>query len=286
MLTREDMEGTLFEGYCLDVMRQFPDSSVDMVLCDLPYGTTRSKWDSVVDLDALWKQYRRIVKPDGAIVLTSAGLFTCQLGMSAPDLFKYKWVWEKSQSSNFLNVKKQPLRKHEDVCVFYRRQPVYNPQMTEGEPYLHRNSRNGRTTSCYGQLSSTIQVSEGTRYPYDILRFKNAKYEEGGGIHLNQKPLALGRYLIRTYTDPGALVLDNAFGSGSFLVSAAMEGRRFCGIELNVGAESMRGIGTDYIAVAEKRLKEAGADVRVHRRDDARTNLDSVPALVPEPVAQ
>ncbi len=181
MLTIEQMKGSIFEGDCLEVMRQFPDSSVDMVLCDLPYGSTQSKWDSIIDLDALWKQYRRIVKPDGAIVLTSQGLFTCQLGMSAPDLFKYKWVWEKAAATNFLNAKKQPLRKHEDVCVFYRRQPVYNPQMTEGEPYTLRNFRKGRTTACYGQVSSVISVSEGARYPVDIFRFNNARYEGGGG---------------------------------------------------------------------------------------------------------
>ncbi len=284
MLTREDMEGALFEGDCLDIMRRFPDSSVDMVLCDLPYGTTRSKWDSVIDLDALWKQYRRIVKPAGAIVLTSAGLFTCQLGMSAPDLFKYKWVWEKSTATNFLNAKKQPLRKHEDVCVFYRSPPVYHPQWGEGEPYFRRNY-NHSSPACYGSFMRVSKESEGSRYPTDIIKFTNAK-NEGEVFHPNQKPVALGRYLVRTYTDPGALVLDNAFGSGSFLVSAAMEDRAFCGIELNQWAEGFKGVGTDYIAVAEKRLKEAGADVRVHRRDNPRTELDSVPALVPEPVAQ
>lgn len=278
------MDGALFEGDCLDILRQFPDSSVDMVLCDLPYGTTRSKWDSVIDLDALWKQYRRIVKPDGAIVLTSAGLFTCQLGMSAPDMFRYKWVWEKSTATNFLNAKKQPLRKHEDVCVFYRSPPAYHPQMEKGEPYFRLNDT-PTAPACYGTFTRTSYRCDGPRYPTDVIRFNNAK-NEGATFHPNQKPVALGRYLVRTYTDPGALVLDNAFGSGSFLVSAAMEGRRFCGIELNQWAEGFKGVGTDYITVAEERLKEAGADVRVHRRDGARTELDSVTALVPEPVAQ
>lgn len=219
-----------------------------------------------------------------AIVLTSAGMFTCQLGMSAPDLFKYKWVWEKSTATNFLNSKKQPLRKHEDVCVFYSRQPVYHPQMGEGEPYYKRNLRQ-TTPACYGTFSRTPRWCDGRRYPVDVMRFSNAKFE-GDVFHPNQKPLALGRYLVRTYTDPGDLVLDNAFGSGSFLVAAAVEGRRFCGIELNQGAEGFKGIGADYVTVAEKRLKDAGADVRVHRREKTKNELDGVPALELEPVAQ
>lgn len=279
MLTREDMNGSIFEGDCLEVMRQFPDSSVDMVLCDLPYGSTRSKWDSVIDLDALWNQYRRIVKPSGAIVLTSQGLFTCQLGMSAPDMFRYKMVWEKCNPTNFLNAKKQPLRKYEDVCVFYRSQPTYNPQMGKGEPYARQNDFEN-TPACYGEFTRVPCSNDGSRYPTDILKFNNAA-KEGDTFHPNQKPLGLGRYLVRTYTNPGDLVLDNSFGSGSFLVSAALEGRSFCGIELNLDAESFRGIGTDYVAVAERRLKEAGATVRVHRRGAPVTERDSAPMNEP-----
>lgn len=274
MFTREEMEGSIFEGDCLEVMRDFPDSSVDMVLCDLPYGSTRSKWDSVIDLDKLWDEYRRIVKPDGAIVLTSSELFTCQLGMSAPDLFKYKWVWVKSNATNFLNAKKQPLRKHEDVCVFYRSPPVYHPQMAEGKPY---SKKDGHTPipSCYGTFRREGKEYGAVRYPSDILTFNSAKHDEWGGggtYHPNQKPLSLGRYLIRTYTDPGALVLDNSFGSGSFLVSAVLEGRKFCGIELNQGAERFKDTATDYISVAELRLKEVGATVNIHRKQ-ACTNI-------------
>jgi len=131
----EEFLNNVIEGDCLEVMKQLPDNSVDMVLCDLPYGTTQNKWDSVIPLDELWKQYQRIVKDDGAIVLTSQGMFTAELMVSNPKMFRYKWVWEKSKSTNFLNAKKQPLRKHEDVCVFYKKQPVYHPQMIEGEPY-------------------------------------------------------------------------------------------------------------------------------------------------------
>ena len=128
-------ENSLIEGDCLDALKSLPDSCVDMVLCDLPYGTTQNKWDSVIDLSQLWEQYNRVVKPNGAIVLTSQGVFTAKLILSNENFFKYKLSWEKSKPTNFLNAKKQPLRKHEDVCVFYRKQPTYNPQMKPGEPY-------------------------------------------------------------------------------------------------------------------------------------------------------
>ena len=131
----QDMQNTLFEGNCQEIMKKFPDNSVDMVLCDPPYGTTQNKWDSVINLNLLWKEYNRIVKPDGAIVLTSQGVFTAKLILSNEKDFKYKIVWEKSKPTNFLNAKKQPLRKYEDVCVFYKKQPTYNPQMKQGEPY-------------------------------------------------------------------------------------------------------------------------------------------------------
>lgn len=132
----EEFINNVYEGDCLEIMKQLPDNSIDMVLCDLPYGTTQNKWDSVIPLDELWKQYRRVVKDNGAIVLTSQGMFTAELMLSNPSMFKYKWVWEKSKSTNFLNAKKQPLRKHEDVCVFYKKQPIYHPQMIEGEPRI------------------------------------------------------------------------------------------------------------------------------------------------------
>ena len=129
------MVNNLFEEDCLDCMKRIPDESIDMILCDLPYGITQNQWDCYIPLDKLWKQYLRIIKPNGAIVLTSQGLFTAKLILSQPKYYKYKWVWEKSKPTNFLNAKKQPLRKHEDVCVFYKKQPTYHPQMTQGIPY-------------------------------------------------------------------------------------------------------------------------------------------------------
>lgn len=225
------MVNQLFEEDCLECMKRIPNESIDMILCDLPYGMTQNQWDSYIPLDLLWEQYNRIIKPNGAIVLTSQGLFTARLILSQPKLYKYKWVWEKSKPTNFLNAKKQPLRKHEDVCVFYKKQPTYNPQMTEGEPY-DKGVRKNQLSGSYGDFQPVHVQSDGERYPVDIVYAKTAE-SEGEVVHPTQKPIELGRYFVRTYTKPGDIILDNTFGSGSFLVAALMEGRNFIGIEKN-----------------------------------------------------
>lgn len=217
---------------CLVYMQKIPNGSIDMILCDLPYGTTRNNWDSIIPLDTLWEEYNRIIKPNGAIVLTSQGVFTAKLILSQPDIFKYKWVWEKSKSTNFLNAKKQPLRKHEDVCVFYKKPPTYYPQMTQGKPY-DKGIRKDQLSGSYGDFQPVHVSSNGERYPTDIIYIKTAE-SEGEVLHPTQKPVALGRYFVKTYTKPGDVVLDNACGSGSFLVAALLEGRNFIGIEKNV----------------------------------------------------
>ena len=245
----------VIEGDCIEVMQHLPNDCIDMVLCDLPYGTTQNKWDSIVPLDKLWAEYKRIVKPNGSIVLTSQGLFTAVLIMSQPNLFKYKWVWEKSKPTNFLNAKKQPLRKHEDICVFYRKQPTYNPQMTEGEPY-DKGIRKNQLSGSYGDFHPVHVYSDGKRYPKDVVYFKTAE-SEGEVFHATQKPVELGRYFIRTYSSPGDLILDNTSGSGSFLVSALMEGRNFVGIEKNSDTELFKGEKIDYIKKTRERLEKA-----------------------------
>lgn len=257
------MTNSLIQGDCLEVMRRFPDDSVDMVLCDLPYGTTQNKWDSVIPLDALWEEYHRVVKPNGAIVLTSQGIFTAKLMLSNEKYFKYKLAWEKSKPTNFLNAKKQPLRKHEDVCVFYRKQPTYNPQMTEGEPYS-KGVRKDQLMGSYGDFKPSLVKSDGQRYPTDVIYFKTAE-SEGRVIHPTQKPIGLGRYLVRTYTNPGDLVLDNTFGSGSFLLAAALEGRNFCGIERNLDVALFKNNKVDYIKAAATRLSEAGFKAKIYK---------------------
>ncbi len=258
--------GHIYEGDCLTVMGGIADSSIDMILCDLPYGTTQNKWDSVIDLSKLWKEYRRVAKPNAAIVLTSQGIFTAKLMLSNENWFKYKIVWQKSKSTNFLNAKKQPLRKHEDICVFYGKPPTYNPQMTAGEPY-NKGIRKDQLSGSYGDFSPYHVQSSGDRYPSDIVYFKTAESEPERQVwHPTQKPIDLGRYLIRTFSNPGDVVLDNAFGSGSFLLSAHLENRRFIGIEKNSESFRFKNNSIDYIDVALDRLKAHKALVGVTRR--------------------
>jgi len=240
-----DMLNRVFEADCLDKMKDIPDKSIDMILCDLPYGMTQNAWDSYIPLDLLWAQYLRIIKPSGVIALTSHGVFTAKLILSQEKYFKYKWVWEKSKPTNFLNAKKQPLRKHEDVCIFYQRQPVYNPQMTQGTAY-DKGVRKSQLSGCYGDFEPVRVQSDGERYPTDIIYVKTAE-SEGEVLHPTQKPIELGRYLIRTYTEPGDVVLDNTCGSGSFLVAAMLEGRNFIGIEKNEDVALFKRGEIDYI---------------------------------------
>ena len=247
-----NMLNQLFEEDCLECMKRIPDESIDMILCDLPYGMTQNQWDSYIPLDLLWEQYNRIIKPNGAIVLTSQGLFTAKLIMSQPKLYRYKWIWEKSKPTNFLNSKKQPLRKHEEVCVFYKKQPTYNPQMTKGDPY-DKGVRKNQLSGSYGDFQPVHVYSDGERYPTDIIYVKTAE-SEGEVVHPTQKPIELGRYFVRTYTKPGEVIFHNTFGSGSFLVAALMEGRNFIGIEKNEDVALFKKDNINYIEVARRRL--------------------------------
>lgn len=262
----KDYLNRVIQGDCLDIMPKIPDKSIDMVLCDLPYGTTQNKWDSVIDLNKLWKEYTRIIKDNGVIALTAQGLFTAKLIMSNEAWFKYKIVWIKSKSTNFLNAKKQPLRKHEDICIFYKQQPTYNPQMTKGEAY-DKGFRKDQYTGSYGDFKPRHVKSNGKRYPNDIICFEEPQLmedfiyfktaeSEGRVYHPTQKPVELGRYLIRTFTNPGDVVLDNACGSGSFLLSALQEGRGYIGIEKNEDVLLHKVQPIDYIQVCNNRISE------------------------------
>lgn len=245
----------ILEGDCLELMKDIPDNSIDMLLVDLPYGTTQNKWDIVIPFEDLWKEYNRIVKKDAAMVFTSSGIFTAKLILSNPKYYKYKMVWVKSKATNFLNAKRQPLRKHEDIIVFYRKQPTYNPQMGKGDPY-NKGVRKDQLTGSYGSFEPTIVESNGERYPTDIVYFKTAE-AEGKVWHPTQKPVELGRYLIRTYTNKGDVVLDNTSGSGSFLVSAVLEGRNFIGMEKNEDTKLFKKQDIDYIELSKKRVLDA-----------------------------
>ena len=254
----------VIEGDCLSVLPGLPDASIDMILCDLPYGTTQNRWDCSIPLDALWAEYERIIAPSGVIALTSQGTFTARLIMSNERLFKYKIVWVKSKPTNFLNAKKQPLRKHEDICVFYKRQPTYRPQMADGKPYS-KGVRKNQLTGCYGDfLPVEVRSNDGRRYPCDVVYFKTAE-SEGPVYHPTQKPVELGRYLVRTYTNPGDIVLDNTCGSGSFLVAAVLEQRRFIGIEKNENVLLHKRDAIDYVSVCKRRIAEARDGVKVSR---------------------
>lgn len=244
---------SVIEGDTLIKMKQIEDKSIDMILVDLPYGTTQNKWDSIIPLDLLWKQYHRIIKDDGAMVFTASGLFSAQLMLSNPLEYKYKYIWEKSKATNFLNAKKQPLRKFEEVLVFYKKQPFYNPQMRDGESY-NKGIRKNQLTGSYGDFEPIHVKSDGGRYPVDIVYFKTAE-SEGKVIHPTQKPVSLGQFLIKTYTKMGDTVLDNTSGSGSFLVAAVREGRNFIGIEKNEHSKQFKHQDIDYVKESIKRIK-------------------------------
>ncbi len=253
-LEHTEFLNNIIEGDSLEIMSKIPDDSIDMLLVDLPYGTTQNKWDSVIPLKELWKEYNRIVKDNGAMIFTASGLFTAQLMLSNPKNYKYKIVWEKSKPTNFLNAKIQPLRKHEDIVVFYRKQPVYNPQMTRGEAYS-KGIRKNQLTGSYGDFNPILVESDGDRYPVDVIYFKTAE-SEGKVVHPTQKPVELARYLIRTYSNIGDVVLDNTCGSGSFLVAALLEGRNFIGIEKNIDVALFKNKKVDYVEISKNRILE------------------------------
>ncbi len=220
---------TLYLGDCLEVMATLPDASVDMILCDLPYGTTRNKWDSVIPFEPLWAQYWRVAKPNAAIVLTASQPFTTTLIASQIKRFKYCWVWEKSRFSNQLLAKIQPLKIHEDVCVFAKGKTPYNPQgLVEVNRVVKQGSRVSDNNG--GGSRKTAYTQTHTGYPKSIIQVPSA----GGTVHPTQKPVALFEYLIRTYTNEGETVLDNCMGSGTTGVACANTGRRFIGIEKEV----------------------------------------------------
>jgi site-specific DNA-methyltransferase (adenine-specific) len=230
----------LWHGDCLEVMNSIPDGSVDMILCDLPYGTSACKWDTVIPFEPLWAQYRRIAKRNAAIVLTASQPFTTALIASNMGQFKYCWVWEKSRKTGFLNAKKQPLRTTEDIAVFYESQATYNPQMKRvRERFV---SRSGTFTG-YGKHEPKSCSNGGVEYPFNIIKIPS----ESAAHHPTVKPVALMEYMIRTYTNEGETVLDNCMGSGTTGVACANTGRRFIGIEKEV----------KYFDTAYRRIEDA-----------------------------
>lgn len=219
---------TLYLGDCLEVLPTIADGSVDMVLVDLPYGTTDCSWDSVIPFDKLWEQYYRVAKENAAFVMTAQPPFDKVLGVSNLKDFRYEWIWVKNQTTGFMNANKMPLKSTENILVFYRKLPTYNPQFRAGRPYkMIKNARpEGSVYGKTGEKDGYVQVNDGRRSPTTELQF-----DVEVGLHPTQKPVPLMEYLIKTYTNPGELVLDNTMGSGTTGVAAVASGRRFVGME-------------------------------------------------------
>lgn len=218
----------LIHGDCIEIMKSIESKSVDMVLTDPPYGTTNCRWDSVIPLEPMWKELNRIIKTGGAIVINAAQPFTSMLILSNPKMFKYCWIWEKSNATGFLNAKKQPLRAHEDIVVFYSSKPTYNPQKTTGHP-RKTSSRKTVGSDCYGKGNKLITYDSTERYPRSVLKFQSDKQKSK--LHPTQKPIALLEYLIKTYSNENDTVLDFAMGSGTTGVACKNLSRNFIGIE-------------------------------------------------------
>lgn len=243
----------IYQGDCLELIKQLPDKSIDCIICDPPYEVLNknnkdAQWDRIIPFNELWQQYERVAKDDAAIILFAQGMFTARLMMSNPKLWRYNLIWQKGgRCSGFLNAKKMPLREHEDIVVFYRKQPTYNPQMTKCLPHERNHSRGRQqgeqTNRCYGEFGRAEDIMTDLKYPKSILNFNRPHPQ----IHPTQKPVALIQYLIKTYSNENDLILDNCVGSGTTAVAAIKEKRHFIGMELN----------KEYYDIACKRVKEA-----------------------------
>lgn len=248
----------LYHGDCLVEMQKIADKSVDMILCDLPYevlnkGNKSAQWDRLIPFEPLWEQYSRIIKDNGAIVLFAQGMFTAQLMMSNPKMWRYNLVWDKVAPTGFLNANRMPLRRHEDICVFYKKLPIYNPQMSVCPPHKRNhtkgNMKHPQTNRCYGEHKEMPTIISDEKYPTSIITISK-EHKIRMFFHPTQKPVALLEYLIRTYSNEGDTVLDNTMGSGSTGVACVNTGRNFIGIELN----------DEYFNIASERIKKAEED--------------------------
>ena len=235
----------IYNEDCLEGMKHIDDKSIDMILCDLPYGTTHNKWDSIIPLDKVWEQYNRIIKDGGAMVFTGQGLFSVNLIKSNEQYYRYTLIWEKTKAGGFLNAKRMPLQAHEDILVFYKKLPTYNPQMIEGKPYTKKAVTNGDGKN-YGKFDrvGTVNINDGTRYPRSVIKISNDNH---GSLHPTQKPTLLFEYLIKTYTNENEIILDNCMGSGTTAIACINTNRNYIGFEKD----------TTYCDLANKRIKDA-----------------------------
>ena len=233
------------QGDCLERMKEIPSGSVDMVLTDPPYGTTACKWDSIIPLEPMWEQLKRIIKPNGAIVMTAQTPFDKVLGVSNLRMLKYEWIWEKTQPTGFLNAKRMPMKAHENILVFYNKPPTYNPQKTKGHKPVNSYTKSTGDGECYGKTKIMSGGGSTERYPRSVQLLPSDKQKTA--LHPTQKPVALMEYLIKTYTNEGETVLDFTMGSGSTGVAAKNLNRDFIGIEMD----------ETYFNIAKERIENA-----------------------------
>ena len=240
----------LYQGDCLEIMKEIKDKSIDMILCDLPYGTTKCKWDIVIPFDKLWEQYNRIIKDKGAILLFGSEPFSSKLRISNLRMYKYDLIWKKTKAQGFLNSKKMPLKDYENICVFYKRLPMYNPQgIIYGNFQNDRKSKYSKGEDIYGK-EKEFGISHMSNFPKQIIEFSNPSGR--GQLHPTQKPVDLLEYLIKTYTQDGEVILDNCMGSGSTGVACVNTNRDFIGIELD----------KDYFNIANERIKDSQKEMK------------------------
>lgn len=246
----------LYNGDCLEMMSGIADESVQQILADLPYGVLNrqnkaARWDCVLPFDELWRHYERIIKPNGAIVLFGQGMFTARLMMSNAKMWRYNLIWCKGSGvTGFLNANRQPMRNHEDICVFYKRQCKYNPQFIK-DGRKHRRGGNNGNSYTYGNFHKLPEIETNTLYPRSVVSISNDT-STTARKHPTEKPVGLLSWLVRTYTDEGDLVLDNTMGSGSTCVACVREKRRYIGIEKE----------PKYYEIAVKRVRDAEVEMK------------------------
>ena len=234
----------IYNEDCLIGMQRIPDKSIDAIICDLPFGVTDCKWDSIIPFEPLWEQYNRVIKDNGAIVLFGSEPFTSLLIVSNINYFKYNWIWQKNKTTGFLNAKKQPMNDNETISVFYKRQCCYTPQMVKSDKIYKRGFVSRKKSDCYGDEKDFIQEDSGLRFPKRIIYFNNN--DTNNQIHPTQKPVALIEYLIKTYTIEGETVLDNCIGSGTTAIACLNTNRNFIGFEMDKG----------YFDIANERIEK------------------------------
>lgn len=246
---------SIYQGDCLELMKEIPDASIDFICVDVPYGITACAWDKRIPFAPMWSEVMRVAKDNAAIAMFAKGKFLIELASSNLKYYRYKWVWHKNLACGFLNAKKMPLCAHEDILIFYRHLPTYNPQFTQGKPYCKTGSSSSRN---YGKIKNfhTTDNLTGDRYPTDLQKFKTPnsgfpKNHQSNVVHSTQKPVDLLEYLIKTYSNAGEVVLDFTCGSGSTCVAAVNSGRQFIGIELD---EKYFEIACDRVVEAENKL--------------------------------